>query len=103
MKNIYAFCFLFIMSVASYAQVDCQYQNQGFEDWYDATSIYFEPGEEPSNPIFLPDNHIPLFRFITMAFAGGFFLNLEQKNTMLFGELALVLLKVLMPLKVKVL
>ncbi|MBK8851271.1 MAG: T9SS type A sorting domain-containing protein [Saprospiraceae bacterium] len=74
MKSIYTICCLFLFAVASYAQIDCQYQNQGFEDWYDATSIYFEPGEEPNNPIFLPDNHIPLFRFITMAFAGGFFL-----------------------------
>ena len=74
MKSIYAFLLLLLIPLSSKAQVDCQYVNQGFEDWYDATSIYFEPGEEPSNPIFLPDNHIPLFRFITMAFAGGFFL-----------------------------
>ena len=87
MKSIYAFLLLLLIPLSSKAQVDCQYVNQGFEDWYDATSIYFEPGRRAQQSYLLPDNHIPLFRFITMAFCRWlFFLSREQKSTMLSGD-----------------
>ena len=74
MKRLLLLVILFIAGIRLQAQTDCQYVNNGFEEWYDATNIYFEPGEEPTTPITLPNNHIPLFRFFVMAFAGGFFL-----------------------------